>query len=200
MIYLIRHGESTVSLEQRITCKQLDGDLTALGRKQARLVGNWLAHKQITQIYTSPFHRARQTASIIGELVNVKPTINDDLREMDCGELEGRTDPHAWKRWKAIFDRWIQADWYAEYPGGESFRNAYDRFHRALQQAEYNDNTVLITHGGISFAVVRYLCVNAAALQRVDHLSNTGMIVLDRYDSGRYVCEAWNLVEHLQTT
>jgi len=197
MIYILRHGESTVNIERKLRCKKPEGDLTALGRKQARLAGNWLAHKNITRIYTSPFHSAQQTASIIGELVNINPADNPDLAEMDCGELEGRTDATAWKTWEAVFIRWTQADWEATFPGGESFRSAYDRLKRALQQAEYTENTLLVTHGGITLSVIPYLCVNAAALQRVSMLSNTGMIVLDPYDPGRYICESWNLVEHL---
>ena len=35
-------------------------------------------------------------------------------------------------------------------------------------------------------------------LQRVvDHLDNTGIIVLEHYDADRYSCSAWNLAEHL---
>lgn len=35
MIYVMRHAESTVNLERRLTCKQLEGDLTPLGVEQA---------------------------------------------------------------------------------------------------------------------------------------------------------------------
>jgi len=198
MIYLIRHGESTVDLEHRLTCKQHAGSLTTYGRKQARLVGNWLAHKQITHIYNSPFERAQQTAAIIGELINVKPKTNVDLAEADCGELEGRTDTYSWGRWEAIYKQWKRADWDATYPDGENYRQVYTRLHRAIQQAEYGDNVALITHGSIVQAVVPYLCVNAAALQRVDPISHTGIVVLAPFVAGRYACEAWNLIEHLQ--
>jgi probable phosphoglycerate mutase len=199
MIYLLRHGESTVNIEQRLTCKQFDGDLTAEGRKQARLAGNWLATKHITKIYVSPFHRAMQTAKIIGELVNVEPEARDDLREMDCGELEGHTDAFAWQRWRSTFDQWRRGEWEARFPGGESFREGYTRLARILHEATLTENAVLVSHGGITLSVVPYLCVNAAALQRVNALANTGMIVLEPYDMGRYACMSWDLVEHLQS-
>jgi len=197
MIYLVHHGESTVDIEQRLTCKEYDGDLTPLGRKQARLLGNWLAHKQITHIYTSPFERAKQTANIVGELVNVKPSSNPDIAAIDCGELEGRTDTYSLGRWQEIHLQWKRAEWDATYPGGENYRQAYTRLHRAIQQAEYAENAVLITHSSLLRVIVPYLCVNAAALQRVDPIPHTGIVTLSPFSHGRYACEAWNLVEHL---
>ena len=35
MIYLMRHGESVVNVERRLTCRKYDGDLTDKGRDQA---------------------------------------------------------------------------------------------------------------------------------------------------------------------
>jgi len=42
--------------------------------------------------------------------------------------------------------------------------------------------------------------VNAAALQQGGgfYLDNTGFVVLESYDTSRYICRAWNLVEHLE--
>jgi broad specificity phosphatase PhoE len=194
----LRHGESIVNIEQRLTCKKFDGDLTVEGRKQARLAGNWLSEKQITKVYASPFHRAIQTANIIGELVNVEPEIADDLREMDCGELEGHTDAFAWEQWRIVFNEWRRGSWEARFPGGESFREGFNRLSRIVHEATLTENAVLVSHGGITLSVIPYLCVNAAALQRVSALANTGMIVLEPYDMGRYACVSWDLVEHLE--
>lgn len=198
MIYLIRHGESIVNIEHRLKCKQLDGDLTSEGRRQARLAGNWLADKQITQILTSPFHRAIQTASIIGELLNIQPSVNPDLSEIDCGELEGHTDSFAWSEWRTAYIRWIERDWNARFPGGESLKEGFDRLTRAIYALDLRENTVLVTHGGITRTVIPNICINAAALQHISDLHNTGMVVLDVDTSGRFVCESWNLIEHLE--
>ncbi|MBC6935279.1 MAG: hypothetical protein DWB42_05515 [Chloroflexi bacterium] len=54
-----------------------------------------MADKNIRCIVQSPFHRAQETAHIIGARLKLVPSADDDLREMDCGDLEGRTDP-AW--------------------------------------------------------------------------------------------------------
>jgi len=197
MIYLMRHGESVVNVTRRLTCREYDGDLTDKGRDQASKAANWFVGKRLTQIRYSPFHRAQQTAEIIGAAVTVTPLMNVDLAEMDCGNLEGRSDEAAWAIWTQVYERWCLFDLDSRFPEGESYGEAVTRFKRALRQFPSDDNVLLVTHGGITRSVIPPLCVNAAALQRVDHLDNTGMIVLEHYDSDRYSCSAWNLAEHL---
>jgi broad specificity phosphatase PhoE len=196
-IYLMRHGQSVVNVERRLTCREYAGDLTLLGRQQAHQAADWLADKAIKVIRHSPFYRAEQTAHIIGESLGIVLQVDDDLREMDCGNLESRSDDEAWSIWADVFKRWLAHDTRATFPGGESYANGLERFSRALDHTDDSVNVLLVTHGGITRTVVPYLCVNAAALQRTDNLANTGMVVLERYDPGRYVCISWNLAEHL---
>jgi broad specificity phosphatase PhoE len=93
----------------------------------------------------------------------------------------------------------MACEWDAAFPGGESFRHAFERFNRALAQIGQDETALMVTHGGITCSVVPYLCVNAAALQQGGgfYLDNTGFVVLELYDTSRYICRAWNLVEHL---
>jgi broad specificity phosphatase PhoE len=195
MIYLMRHGESTINLSLRMYCRSLEGDLTEKGREQVRKAGHWLVDKQIKAIYHSPFHRAEQSAVLIGEILEVAPQMDDDLREIDCGDLEGREDMDASDAWLAMVTRWRAGAWEAGFPGGETFRMAHDRLKRALLRAN-EENTLLVTHGGICVNVIPYLCVNAAALQRIDRLDQAAFVILERYDLGRFSCESWNLIEH----
>ena len=197
VIYLMRHGESIVNVERPLKCKALDGDLSLLGREQAAKAARWLLDKGITTLYCSPFQRAEQTAQIIGDCLGIAHVTDKNLGEMDCGDLEGRTDDAAWAARDNIYDRWLAGDWDATFPGGESFRHAFERFNRSLTQIREEETALMVTHGGIACSVVLLLCVNAAALQRSPVLDNTGFIVLESYDVGRYICQAWNLVEHM---
>ncbi|MEZ4666737.1 MAG: histidine phosphatase family protein [Anaerolineae bacterium] len=197
LIYLMRHGQSTVNVEHRLTCRKLEGDLTALGREQAQKAGEWLADAGINRILHSPFHRAEQTAQIVADRLSLPMTLADGLREMDCGGLEWRTDEDGWDEWLTIYERWQQADWKATFPGGESYRQAYDRFTQVLRSVDTAETTLLVTHGGITITVVPYLCVNASALQRERVLDNTGFVILEPYDDHRFICRAWNQTEHL---
>ncbi len=191
----MRHGESVVNVERRLTCRKRDGDLTANGRAQADKAARWFVDKGITQIWYSPFHRAEQTAQIVAAAVGLTPVPDEDLCEMDCGNLEGRTDEAAWKVWTEVYERWCLFDLDARFPEGESYGEAVERFRRALDAS--GENTLLVTHGGVTRSVIPPLCVNASALQGVNHLGNTGIIILEHYDADRYSCSAWNLTEHL---
>lgn len=197
LIYIMRHGQSTVNVERRITCRKLEGDLTSIGRDQALKAGQWLIDKGITKIVHSPFHRAAQTAEIVNQHLNLTCSVSDDLREMDCGALEWRTDEAGWNEFYSVYERWQQRDWNATYPDGESYRQGFDRFNHCLMNVDPNETTLLVTHGGISVSVIPYLCVNAAALQGKLKLDNTGIVILEPYGDGRYICRAWNQTAHL---
>lgn len=200
MIYLMRHGESTVNLERMIACKRHEGDLTPLGREQANKAAKWLQDKHITAIYSSPFHRAEQTAHIIGDHLNVSVTLDDDLSEINCGDLDECKDDDSWRRWNAVYDRWMENHLDARYPNGESLRESYQRFVRAFRHGGHrtDKSVLLVTHGDIARCIVPMACINAAALQRITVLDNTGIAILEPYGHGRYICNAWNILEHLK--
>ena len=197
LIYIMRHAQSVINVEHRLTGHTFDGDLTPLGGAQAARVSNWLLDKDINKIAHSPFHRAAQTAKIIGDRLGLSVTPNADLGEINCGDLDWRTDETSWAAWRAIYERWQQRDWKATFPGGESYQQGFDRFNRCLMSVKADETTLLVTHGGITVTVVPYLCVNAAALQGNRTLDHTGMIVLEPYGDGRYICRAWNQTDHL---
>jgi probable phosphoglycerate mutase len=197
LIYLVRHGEAITNVEKRISGRRLTGDLTPLGREQAARAGEWLQDKGIERILHSPFARAEQTAQVINEGLGLRLEWVDGLREMDAGDLDGRTDGEAWEYFYSIYERWKRAEPDARYPGGESHAEGFARFHAALMQVPTEQTAALVTHGGITISCAPYLCVNAAALQGDLQLRNTGIVVLEPYDIGRYICRAWNVTEHL---
>lgn len=194
-IYLLRHGQATTNVERRISGKNPNGDLTDLGREQARAAGNYLRDKGVTVMRSSPIHRAEQTARIVGEYLDLIPVIDDDLREIDGGVYDYKTDDESWAAWHEIYARWRQGDMHAAFPGGETYKQGYDRFLQALLRCDPNANTVLVAHAGIIRTIVPYLCVNAAALQNIKAPHNGGLVVLSYYDAHRFECEAWDLHE-----
>ena len=204
-IHLMRHGESTVNVNRTLSGKSYEGDLTDLGREQAVKAARWLADKGITHIRHSPFHRAQQSAEIVGAALGLSIIEDRDLCEMNSGDLHGRSDEEAWDIFMSVFVRWLQADPDARYPGGESWAEGNERMKRALAAVPRDSTTLLVTHGGIVESVIPYLCVNAAALQRTGEFFHTAFAVLEPYDEGslvgamseRYNCLSWNLHDHL---
>lgn len=195
-IYLVRHGQSVVNVEGRLSCQRLDGDLTPLGREQAGRAGRWLSDKGITHIRSSPFHRAQQTAAIINERLGLEVVTDDGLGEMNCGALEGRIDSEAWGMWMDMYERWKAHELDAAFPEGESFQNAVTRFERTLNSLPAGATALLVTHGGITRTVVPYVAEVAPELLYRGDLVNTGIAVLD-YDNECYRCASWNVYDHL---
>jgi broad specificity phosphatase PhoE len=127
LFVIARHAESTLNNENRI-----NGDpavpvaLTGRGRKEARLLGQQLAHVPFELCIHSRFLRTLETAQIALE-GRVVPFVTEPLLDdIDVGELEGRTvdEYRAWKRAHARADR---------FPGGESLDDAARRYARAFR-------------------------------------------------------------------
>src|SRR5688572_483104 len=157
LLYIMRHGESVVNLEHRLRCGRYEGDLTETGRNQAHQAGKWLKHKNIGVICASPFHRTQQTAAIISSYLNLPVITDEGLCELNCGSLESQAD--GVKTFWKIYQRWLAGDTEAHYPDGESLREGMERYSRVLQKVcSVQGNVLLITHGGISRAVIPLLC------------------------------------------
>jgi broad specificity phosphatase PhoE len=75
-----RHGQS----EWQVLRDEAnsDGPLTELGRRQADLLGCWLASRiQVEHIYTSPLQRAQQSAQLIAAHLDLPIYPHQGLRE-----------------------------------------------------------------------------------------------------------------------
>jgi probable phosphoglycerate mutase len=110
-IVLIRHGETEWSRDGRHTGRT-DVPLTDAGRRQAELVGEWLAGRTFARVLTSPLGRALETCRLAGLGDRAEP--REELLEWDYGEYEGVTTAQIRER---------RPDWYLwrdGCPGGES--------------------------------------------------------------------------------
>lgn len=87
-IYLVRHGESQWNVLKRIQGQQ-DIPLTDKGNQQAHQIGNRLLDKNIDFIYSSDLERAYDTATIIGEKLQINVESVPELREIKFGQWEG---------------------------------------------------------------------------------------------------------------
>ena len=141
--YMIRHGQTVANLHE-LMAGSLDSPLTELGIEQAinaREVVASLAVKPVA-IFHSDLSRARDTAEIINQGLNV-PTFEDpDLAEIHVGELEGVP----YEDCKHILNGWDTT------PGGESAEEFFERIKQAKMRAlNYTDEGPVLTvcHGGV---------------------------------------------------
>ena len=87
-ILLVRHGETTLSAEDRFA-GSTDVPLGPNGRHQAERLAARLADDPIAAAYCSPMQRTIETASIVLAPHRLEPIARDGLREIDHGRWEG---------------------------------------------------------------------------------------------------------------
>src|SRR5262249_11523888 len=142
----------------------------------------------------------RETAEHIQRATGAPILETEALRELHVGVLDGRGDQHAWAEHDAIVARWRAGEWVARFPGGESYREAYDRlpsFLAELATRHPQGDVAAIGHGGLFSTVLPRLC----PVPEHDGLSplrlqNTAVTFVTHQD-GAWACERWGGVDHL---
>jgi broad specificity phosphatase PhoE len=144
-IYLIRHGESQLNREKRVS-GQLDTPLSPEGVRLSQVLAEQLRDIRFTGIYTSALSRAINTAQPTAVINGLPIKSLAALNELHFGVLEGRyrdtRDPVAYDLWKA---RKRDKRTYL-IPGGERFIDMAERVTGALTDilADEAGGTILI--------------------------------------------------------
>jgi broad specificity phosphatase PhoE len=89
-LLLVRHGETDWNADGRLQ-GQTDRPLSDFGRRQARELAEALQGEQLQAIYSSDLARARETAEIVADRLELPVVLDPDLREKDWGTWEGLT-------------------------------------------------------------------------------------------------------------
>lgn len=89
-MFIQRHGESVANEKKIFSCKNFDPELTENGIKQIEALVEFYKDKKIKKIVVSPSLRAIQTVEIISEAIGVEYEVDDELIEVDLGDLEGK--------------------------------------------------------------------------------------------------------------
>jgi len=149
LIYLLRHGESIGNAEG-LHQGQKDFPLTPTGRSQARaLAKRWKKERMtFSLIISSPLLRARQTAEIIADSLEIPTGFDQDWMERDNGLLSGLRPEEAVE----IYPR---PDFIPPYQAigetGESQWELYIRASRAVQSLIKRPpgRYLVVSHGGL---------------------------------------------------
>jgi probable phosphoglycerate mutase len=197
IVYFARHGESLANTRHVVSNRDLPHPLTESGRDQARRLAERFSDTGLTAIYNSPVPRARETARIIAEALNITAQSAEGLREFDAGVLEGRSDPLTWLRFSMLWNNWF----YRQKPqkrlrGGESFTEAADRFSTftAKLAAQYGDTSsrvLCIAHGGILKVGLPGLLENVKLEQARDAAIVYTAVIKSEYCDGKWICLDW---------
>ena len=125
-IVLVRHGATDWNLQGR--CQgSTDRELSEAGIRQAEQISASLSEEKFDAVYSSNLRRARQTAEIISRPHALPVRIEEDLRELDHGELEGLTFNEIKGRYGEFLNRWRTEPADIRVPGGECLTDVAER-------------------------------------------------------------------------
>ena len=118
-LFLIRHGATPLTAEDKFSGAD-NIHLSEEGRDQVRHLAIRLAAEKLCAIYSSPFDRALETASIVAEPHGLTPIPCDGLREINHGHWEGLSRKEVETRFSDEYAVW-ESDPFSFAPeGGES--------------------------------------------------------------------------------
>ena len=185
-IILARHGEAEYETD---TIVEAGGSLTALGREQARDLGERLRGERVAGIVCSELARAVQTAEIAAGVLGLPVRVRAGLQEFPAGDFRGREyEP-------AFFDdmvrSWLAGDLDAGVPGGETGQETADRVLAVLDEVAdgFRGETVLaVVHGGVIVALWGAIAPGSPDAPAADLVRNGSTYVLERDADG------WRLV------
>jgi probable phosphoglycerate mutase len=216
----VRHGESTANIAARdaardgldlieITEREADVPLSDLGRRQAESLGRRLTAMTEGErphlVIASPFLRARQTAEIATEGLDVRMRIDERLRDRDLGILDLHTAHGIRAQFPEEADRRRHhGKFYYRPPGGESWTDVAFRLRSVLREIEQDvpaPRVLLVAHD-VVVALVRYVLeeldeqvlMEEAAESPISNASLSSWVK----DGNGWRRESFNDVEHLE--
>lgn len=184
---IIRHGVTDWNDQYR-TQGHTDIPLNAEGRRQAQLLSNRISSEQWHVIYSSDLSRALETAAIIGEASSIEIRVDERLREMDCGQIEGTTEQERVDRWGY---GWSKLDLGIE--SQESIVNRGRQCLADLADRHSNQNILVVSHGAFLSLTLRRLLSH---IDITENLSNTSVTLLHS-GQPRWDCSLYNCTKHL---
>ena len=176
-IHLARHGQTAYNREGRFQ-GHLPVPLNATGREQARALAEVAAGVQLTSLWCSPLHRARETADIVAARIGLTPQEDARFAETDTGDWTDRSFAEIQAEDPESFARFERSDPTFRYPGGESFAEQSARVQAALLDLYAQPDqlpALVVCHRGVIRLALAALGDDSAGAQEV---ANAAIVTL----------------------
>jgi len=148
-LLIIRHGQSEWNALGRWQ-GQADPPLTNLGENQAKKATRKLG--LFDSILSSPLKRAKNTASIISEIMGVGPiTTEIDLMERDAGPWQGLTRIEIENGWPGFLESGQRPDGYES--NSDLLLRVFAVLRKISESSKNSDSVLIISHAGITHAL-----------------------------------------------
>lgn len=195
----MRHGQTDWNQIRRIQGSASDILLNKNGKEQAKRLAGYFKDKQIEAIYCSPLKRALATARAIAYYHKLEIKVEPDLREMDMGDLEGKTLENMTDDFSSYIIDWERGNGNKKLPNGESLQDLRGRTWLKTQEiiARHPGAAVIVNHYFVTLAVISMVLdmpLDGIKLMRV----KPGSISIIDFDHGKGTLTVFNDTCHLE--
>ena len=163
-LILIRHGETYWNHERRVQGADSDIELNDTGLEQARKLAAFLENEPVAAILSSPLQRAKATADVIAGHHQLPVEIDQGLRELKVGELEGMSVSNLSTTFSQFLMQWWQEGGPMKLPNGESLVELQQRAWKAVERLlgrhktnpEPSEKTtvIIVSHYFVTLAII----------------------------------------------
>jgi len=156
-VYLVRHGLVDITYHGKFT-GSTDIRLCEKGRKQAFSLTKKIHVIKPDLCFSSPLHRVKETAQRAMASCGTEIQYDNDLREIDFGQWEGKTFDEIERLYPQEVTKWSQFPPEFSFPDGESFKAFLDRIKRFASRVERaaGNSMLVFTHGGVIRSLICY--------------------------------------------
>lgn len=183
-IVLLRHGATDWNLQGRCQGSS-DRSLNEVGVRQAEQIARQLSSETVHAVYSSNLRRARHTAQLVSRPHALPVLIEDDIRELDHGELEGLTFSQIKEQYSVFLERWRTAPAQLQVPGGERLvdvaQRAWNGLNRITGRHAAGETVIVVSHNFPILGIVCRLTGTPLDRYRSFHLDPCGMTRLIRH-------------------
>ena len=178
----MRHGEADNNVNRILVGRHIESHLTEIGRQQVRDTANYFKEILVDKVFVSPVIRARETAEIVCDVINLDYEIDERLYEIELGKLVGMNYEDIIEKHGNLFLKFYSGDeqMLDDY-GVESFTSVKMRIKHLLDEAmeRYPDkNIIFVTHlDPIKAAISLLLDLKPEALYQW-HIRNAALTIL----------------------
>jgi 2,3-bisphosphoglycerate-dependent phosphoglycerate mutase len=178
----MRHGEADNNVNRILVGRHIESHLTENGRQQVRDTANYLKEILVDKVFVSPVIRARETAEIVCDVINLDYEIDERLYEIELGKLVGMNYEDIIEKHGNLFLKFYSGDeQMLDNYGVESFTSVKMRIKHLLDEAieRYPDkNIIFVTHlDPIKAAISLLLDLKPEALYQW-HIRNAALTIL----------------------
>ncbi|MGZ0150344.1 histidine phosphatase family protein [Kribbella sp. WER1] len=192
-IVLARHGRTEWHHGNRYT-GSTDLPIDEVGGRQAQLLKDWALDYAPDALWCSPMLRARQTITPLAEALQLEPTLDARLREVDFGSAEGKMLGELPPAVGKAFELDPVRD---HFPGGEDPVAAADRVREVFDEIgrrHAGQKVFAVAHNTlIRLLVCRVLGLRLNDYRRLLPALGPAALVRFRWQDGTVGLEAYNV-------